>query len=440
MKRLILFFFIINSTLFAQLIEENFDYGSTETDLVTASSNVWSNHSGGTGTLDVQYISSGLSYLGYVSSGIGGAASISNSRTGDNNRAFTSQSSGSIYLSALVNVFSATSTTAGEYILHFGSTGTHYCKLYIRKDSVNLRFGLAKSSESATFSNNNYVFNTTYLVVLKYTFNSSAQDDRTDLWVISSGVPSTEDDAGTATIPNITAATTDASSISTISIRQGIVAHSAKIDGIRVATSWSQAPLPVELTSFTRNIVGKKVKLYWQTATEVNNYGFEVQRLAVSNQLLANSKELNANGWSKIGFVNGHGNSNSPKKYSFTDEPFGRKEFKYRLKQIDFDGKFEYSDEVTAVFEDVTTFELEQNYPNPFNPSTKISYTIPQRSNVKLRVYNMLAQMEAELVNESQEAGHYQVIFNGSNLPSGTYFYKLEAGKFVDVKKFLLVK
>ena len=78
--------------------------------------------------------------------------------------------------------------------------------------------------------------------------------------------------------------------------------------------------------------------------------------------------------------------------------------------------------------------------PNPFNPSTKISYTIPQRSNVKLRVYNMLAQLAAELVNDSQEAGHYQVVFNGSNLPSGTYFYKLEAGKYVEVKKFLLVK
>ena len=199
-------------------------------------------------------------------------------------------------------------------------------------------------------------------------------------------------------------------------------------------------PLPVELTSFTRDIVGKKVKLYWQTATEVNNYGFEVQRLTVSNQLLANSQELNANGWSKIGFVEGHGNSNSPKNYSCTDEPFGGKEFKYRLKQIDFDGTFEYSNELTAVFEDVTSFALEQNYPNPFNPVTKIGYTIPQRSTVKLRVYNMLAQLETELVNESQEAGHYQVIFNGSNLPSGTYFYKLEAGKFVEVRKFLLIK
>lgn len=194
------------------------------------------------------------------------------------------------------------------------------------------------------------------------------------------------------------------------------------------SSATNNAVLPVELISFSAYTNNKTVNLSWRTATEVNNYGFEILRSAQNDK------------WEKIGFVNGHGNSNSPKNYSFTDEPYGGKVFKYRLKQIDFDGAFEYSDEVTAVFEDVTTFELEQNYPNPFNPSTKISYTIPQRSNVKLRVYNMLAQLEAELVNDSQEAGHYQVIFNGSNLPSGTYFYKLEAGKFVQVKKFLLVK
>jgi autotransporter-associated beta strand protein len=262
---------------------------------------------------------------------------------------------------------------------------------------------------------------------VKITFG--ADDGVTDNTTLVVGQSATA--AGTYT--SLGKSTSDASSITSLSY------NPVSGDFLLLGDTGSN-PLPVELTSFTRSIVGKKVILNWQTATEVNNYGFEVQRLAVSNQLLANSQELNANGWSKIGFVQGNGNSNSPKNYSFTDEPLGGKEFKYRLKQIDFDGTFEYSDEVTAVFDDVSKFSLEQNYPNPFNPVTKISYTIPQRSNVKLRVYNMLAQLEAELVNESQEAGHYQVVFNGSNLPSGTYFYKLEAGKFVEVKKFLLVK
>jgi len=202
----------------------------------------------------------------------------------------------------------------------------------------------------------------------------------------------------------------------------------------------NETVLPVELTSFTSNVIGNKVELNWQTATEVNNYGFEVQRLAVSNQLLANSQELNANGWSKIGFVQGNGNSNSPKNYSFTDHPTGGKEFKYRLKQIDFDGSFEYSYEITARLENVSTYKLDQNYPNPFNPYTKISYTIPQRAYVHLRVYDMLAKKVAELVNTIQESGRYEVTFDGSNLPSGAYFYKLEAGNYVEVKKLLLVK
>jgi hypothetical protein len=205
-------------------------------------------------------------------------------------------------------------------------------------------------------------------------------------------------------------------------------------------TGGESSALPVELTSFTSNVIGNKVELNWKTATEVNNYGFEVQRLAVSNQLLANSQVLNANGWTKIGFVDGNGNSNSPKSYSFTDEPTGGKEFNYRLKQIDFDGTYEYSDIVTAALENVSTFALEQNFPNPFNPTTKISYTIPEKVNVKLKIYDMIAQQVAELVNSSQEAGRYQVTFDGSGLPSGVYFYKLEAGKFVEVKKFMLVK
>lgn len=194
----------------------------------------------------------------------------------------------------------------------------------------------------------------------------------------------------------------------------------------------TDAPLPVELTSFTSNVVGNKVELNWQTATEVNNYGFEVERSQTSN--------VKSETWEKIGFVQGNGNSNSPKNYSFTDQPTGGKEFKYRLKQIDFDGSFEYSYEITAKLGNVTNYKLDQNYPNPFNPFTKISYTIPQREYVHLRVYDMLAKVVAELVNTTQESGRYEVTLDGTNLPSGAYFYKLEAGNYIEVKKLLLVK
>jgi len=196
-------------------------------------------------------------------------------------------------------------------------------------------------------------------------------------------------------------------------------------------TSSSITALPVELTSFTSNVIGNKVELHWRTATEVNNYGFEVQRSVVGGQQSA---------WTSLGFVRGNGNCNSTKNYSFTDQPASGKEFKYRLKQIDIDGSFEYSFEITAKLENVSAYKLDQNYPNPFNPYTKISYTVPQRAYVHLRVYDMLAKEVVELVNTMQESGRYEVTFDGTNLPSGAYFYKLEAGNYVEVKKLLLVK
>ncbi|MGD8782150.1 MAG: hypothetical protein PVH88_24695, partial [Ignavibacteria bacterium] len=124
--------------------------------------------------------------------------------------------------------------------------------------------------------------------------------------------------------------------------------------------------LPVELTFFNVLQLGSDVKLLWQTATEVNNYGFQVERLKIKDK----SKETTSSqSWKNVGFVNGNGNSNSPKSYSYTDIPTGGATFKYRLKQIDFDGAYEYSDEVEVTLDAITEYSLEQNYPNPFNPT-----------------------------------------------------------------------
>lgn len=185
--------------------------------------------------------------------------------------------------------------------------------------------------------------------------------------------------------------------------------------------------LPVELTSFTADIVKSKVQLKWQTATEVNNYGFEIER------------NIN-NIWEKIGFVEGNGNSNSEKNYSFQDSPTTEGVYSYRLKQIDFDGKFEYSSVVEVDFKTVNDFALEQNYPNPFNPTTSISYSLPQNEFVTLKVYDVIGNEVATLVNTLQESGKHVVNFNASNLSSGIYFYKLTAGSFSQINKMLLVK
>ncbi|MGD8781551.1 MAG: T9SS type A sorting domain-containing protein [Ignavibacteria bacterium] len=190
--------------------------------------------------------------------------------------------------------------------------------------------------------------------------------------------------------------------------------------------------LPVELTSFSALILDNAVELNWNTATEVNNYGFEVER--------CETQDVRSEMWEKIGFVNGHGNSNSPKSYSFTDTPTGGTTFKYRLKQIDFDGAYEYSDEVEVSLDAITEYSLEQNYPNPFNPTTTIKYQIPETGNVTLKIYDVLGREVKTLVNETQIIGVYSVEFNASKLASGVYISRLTAGNFVEKRKMLLVK
>ena len=193
------------------------------------------------------------------------------------------------------------------------------------------------------------------------------------------------------------------------------------------------SPVPVELVSFTAEAKSGKVVLNWQTATEVNNYGFEVERQVGSMQSTVGN-------WTKIGFVDGHGNSNSPKRYNFTDSnPTGGTTFSYRLKQIDNDGTYEYSDIVEVEFVP-TEFVLFQNYPNPFNPTTKIKYSIPKESNVTIKVFDILGEEVMTLVNEKQEAGSYDVDFDGSNLVSGIYIYQMQAGEFSNTKKMLIIK
>jgi len=196
-------------------------------------------------------------------------------------------------------------------------------------------------------------------------------------------------------------------------------------------------PVPVELAYFSGTVNGNKVELRWRTETEVNNYGFNIE-----SRVPLNPSQGGEDGdWITIAFVEGHGNSNSPKYYDYTDSYItlaGR--YKYRLKQIDNDGTFEYSNVVTVDVVTPNNFYLSQNYPNPFNPVTRIDFTIPERQHLSLRVYNTLGELMTELVNEIKEPGSYSVTFDASILPGGIYFYRLSAGKYSIAKKMSLLK
>jgi hypothetical protein len=199
-------------------------------------------------------------------------------------------------------------------------------------------------------------------------------------------------------------------------------------------TDLNTTPLPVELTSFTAMAMSNNVVLDWKTATEVNSYGFEVER--ASRQVGTTPSQ----GWEKIGFVAGNGNSNSPKDYSFIDfNPSGGSKFIYRLKQIDNNGKFEYSDEVEIDLAP-SEFVLYQNYPNPFNPSTKIQYALSSQQYTTLKIYNVLGNEMQTLVDEVKPAGLHEVTVDAANFPSGIYFYKLRVGSLVETKKMTLLR
>jgi hypothetical protein len=186
--------------------------------------------------------------------------------------------------------------------------------------------------------------------------------------------------------------------------------------------------IPVELVSFNASVIKDAVELSWITATETNNQGFEIQRMSSNGE------------FEQVGFVAGFGTTTEPQSYSYVDSKLETGSYTYRLKQIDFDGTFEYSNEINIEVEIPLQYALWQNYPNPFNPSTKISYSIPADGFVKLAVYNLLGEEVATIVNSFQKADRYEVNFDASGLSSGVYVYKIESSNYTASKKLVLMK
>lgn len=199
-------------------------------------------------------------------------------------------------------------------------------------------------------------------------------------------------------------------------------------------------PLPVELNYFKYEFIDGQVNLYWETATETNNYGFAIERISTSLGTCYNYKQ--------IGFVKGKGNSNSLNKYSFMDNHvISTGIYRYRLKMLALDGTVSFSKEIELNINLEKSFSLFQNYPNPFNPETKINFSIPEDSKISLKVFNVNGVELASLVNGNLLKGNYEVTFSTSriNFPAGVYFYSLEAstinGSFYkQTRKMILAK
>ena len=187
-------------------------------------------------------------------------------------------------------------------------------------------------------------------------------------------------------------------------------------------------PLPVELTLFDGKYSDGSVLLEWTTSSETNNYGFEIQ------------KRYDNTSFERIGFIQGSGTSSKGNNYSFTDNDLQSDNIYYRLKQMDFNGTFKYSDVVMIKNAALSDYRLYENYPNPFNPSTTIKYSLPRESKIKIVLYNILGNEVETLYDGEQESGIHRLTLNASDLSSGVYFVTMSADHFNKSIKISLIK
>ena len=402
-----------------------------------------------------------LTYTVY-NGGIGGEYVVMPSPTISSSRVYktfttpvTSYTNSTFFYSFLLNVTNAPDNTSSKnYFMSLGVSGTstsYGAKLFTNQSGTGYVIGLSKTSNTCVYGTTVLNLNTTYLVVVRYTFNAAGTaspekyDDVAYLWINpqNSTEPSTSSAevvvpaAGTDTDFDGYGALTDVGNI--IWHNRGTGNPTGSFDGLRVgygttsAAAWTDlnaGPLPVELSSFTTKVNQKSVVLNWQTATETNNAGFDVER------------STDGTNFQKIAFVKGNGNSTNSISYSYTDENLKAGSYSYRLKQIDYSGKVEYSKVIeTEIHSAPTTFSLLQNYPNPFNPSTVINFTVGKTGLVTLKVFNVLGQEVKTLYNGIAANGQVHTVnFDASNLSSGVYFYQLQQDNQIKIQKMMLMK
>ncbi len=425
-KRLITLFVVLFAVMsipaFSQIITENFNYPVG--DSVSAHGG-WTAHSGA-GTNPILVGAPGLEFPGYVVTG-GNAALVYNNGQ-DINLKFDTITSGSVYASFLLKTTAVPAVNG--YFIHFGrnfDTFNFRARVWAKADGTNYKLGISFSGNADTVYMNTPMFiDSTYLVVVKYKIEDAA-DDSVSLFIFKPGEDFTVEPA----VPTVGPKSTTGGDIypGSIALRQFNSGQKFIVDNIQVSTSWMVSVVPVEFTTFSAAAQNGQVDLTWATASETNNRGFEVER---------SSDNVN---FTSVAFIDGKGTTTNSSSYTYSDKVNTSGTLYYRLKQVDFDGTFAYSNTVEVNNSIVSGFDLFQNYPNPFNPSTTIRFSVAESGIAALKVYNVTGEVVAELFNSNVEKGTVQTVnFDGTNLTSGVYFARLTQGNNVKNIKLILNK
>ncbi len=433
MKKLIMLLALLSwiPDIYSQILVEGFGYAPGDniggnTASSGTSNNNWTTHSNSkVGTIDV--VLGSLTYTGIIS------AENKIFMPGDNtniprdvNRSFTTSTASIMYYSALINVVDNTQlSSTGDYFMNFGATSGAAVSIFggrlgIKSVNSGSNFRLLiqnTSGGSPTFTEfpQDLDFETTYSVVVKY--NRTTSPTTATLWVN----PDLQNVETASTSVTNTSGTSSFSQFASICLRNAANTPKAYIDEIRVATSWTDIPLPVSLVYFHSSTAENNVTLNWVTEWEVNNHGFEVY-----------CDEI------KKGFVQGRGNE--PGTYTFLDRNVGTGTHYYKLKQIDYNGNYEYYNLPTAVVIKAPKHFAVTTFPNPCNPTTTISYDLPEDTKVAIKIFDLLGQEVMTLLEEDQPAGYHNINFNGSDVASGIYLCRIQTTNNSVIKKITLIK
>lgn len=420
---------LLTANVYAQTTVENFSYGTptgTSADTLTNpvfGGSIWRRHAGTSG--QVTYLGTSLNYAGYPSSGVGGSVGFSFTAAAaqDINRSTTPYTSGNVYISFLLSVSANGGMTSNEsYFLHLMDTAfptVFRARLHIRAGTTvgTFRIGLGKFSTSTPDSTADYPLNTPVLVVMKYGFYPGPLNDSVTAYVFTSGVPPTEPAVPTLRTPAADMANVSASDlavVNAVAIRQHSGGIAGIIDGIRVSNTWANAPLPVQLTSFDATLTNDNTTiLSWSTSSESDNSGFEIETSTDGIE------------FENIGFVKGTGNSNTLQHYHFKHA--NTKTAYYRLKQIDFNGEYTYSNTVT-VKNAITEARLT---PNPFNDNIEVT------ANSTIQKVNIVDLTGKVVI--SQNINNNATNINTKDLQNGIYFIKIYKDNEMVAKRIVKV-